>query len=190
MLHQHTNSFGETVIGSFDGDNRFLSNFWIGEPIIWNGLAFATAEHAYQWSKTEDLGERELILFTWEQGDDSVIVRPSTPGEAKRMGAKCTKLPDWDEIKTGIMLDILRAKFTQDGKLRQMLLNTGDALLIEGNKWHDNFWGSCHCEKCGNKGRNVLGNLLMQVREELRQTNGHMGRIACLGTPTNYVEET
>jgi hypothetical protein len=185
MLHEHANSFGETIIGSFDGDFRFLSNFWIGEPITVFGRSFATSEHAYQWAKTDDLGEKELVLFTWEQGNESdeVIVRPSTPGEAKRMGEKVTKREDWDEIKSGIMLEILRAKFTQDLTLRQMLLDTGDALLVEGNKWHDNFWGTCHCEKCGNKGRNVLGTLLVQVREELRRAPGRTRCFPCLGTP-------
>ena len=184
MLHQHTNSFGETIIGSFDGDNRFLSNFWIDDPIVWNGRSFDTSEHAYQWSKTDDPEEKELILFVWLQGDNNeVIVKPSTPGQAKRMGDRVTKRPNWDEIKSGIMLDILRAKFSQNKKLRKMLLDTGDAILIEGNTWCDNFWGSCHCEKCGNKGRNVLGQLLMQVREELRCEPKRTRCFPCLGLP-------
>jgi len=50
-----------------------------------------------------------------------------------------------------------------------MLLATLDAELIEGNAWHDNFWGDCFCEKCRDiEGLNVLGNILMRIREELQ----------------------
>ena len=45
---------------------------------------------------------------------------------------------------------------------------TGDAELIEGNTWHDNYWGVCSCSKCNGRGKNRLGKLLMKVREELR----------------------
>ena len=61
----------------------------------------------------------------------------------------------------------LRQKYAKD-PLRQMLLDTGDAILIEGNFWHDNFFGSCTCPKCGNKGQNNLGKLLMQIRDEMK----------------------
>jgi hypothetical protein len=40
-------------------------------------------------------------------------------------------------------------------------------MLIEGNWWHDNFYGSCTCNKCVNKGENNLGKILMKIREEL-----------------------
>ena len=48
---------------------------------------------------------------------------------------------------------------------------TGDKYLTEGNNWHDNYWGVCKCNssKCLDKvGRNKLGKILMQIREELR----------------------
>jgi hypothetical protein len=56
-------------------------------------------------------------------------------------------------------------------ELRKKLLATGDATLIEGNYWHDNYWGVCTCENCvsnGIVGRNRLGTLLMKVREEIK----------------------
>ena len=57
---------------------------------------------------------------------------------------------------------LLRQKFG-DAWLRAKLLATGDAELIEGNYWHDTFWGMCN-----GKGENHLGRLLMEVRSELR----------------------
>ena len=49
-----------------------------------------------------------------------------------------------------------------------MLLLTGGAELIEGNHWHDNFWGICTCDKCWDKRQeNQLGKLLMKIRNKL-----------------------
>lgn len=48
------------------------------------------------------------------------------------------------------------------------MVNTKDAILIEDNHWHDNFWGDCHCPKCEHiKGVNMLGQLTMAKREAL-----------------------
>ena len=66
------------------------------------------------------------------------------------------------------MEELLRIKFS-DEFLKQQLLSTGEE-LIEGNYWHDNFWVSCSCEKCGNRGQNNLGKLLMKLRSEYRNS--------------------
>jgi predicted NAD-dependent protein-ADP-ribosyltransferase YbiA (DUF1768 family) len=60
------------------------------------------------------------------------------------------------------MLDALRDKFS-DPELRAKLLATGDEFLVEGNHWGDTYWGVCN-----GKGRNMLGSLLMKVREEIK----------------------
>ena len=57
---------------------------------------------------------------------------------------------------------ILRVKFSSPD-LKEKLLSTGDRYLVEGNSWGDVYWGVC-----GGKGINMLGKLLMQIREELR----------------------
>lgn len=67
------------------------------------------------------------------------------------------------------MYDILKTKFSDDD-LKARLLLTGDKKLIEGNTWHDNFWGDCTCKKCETVERkNTLGKLLMKLRDELRE---------------------
>jgi predicted NAD-dependent protein-ADP-ribosyltransferase YbiA (DUF1768 family) len=51
------------------------------------------------------------------------------------------------------------------------LLDTGDEELVEGTTWHDNIWGNCSCPKCKNiPGQNRLGKLLMQIREEIKNS--------------------
>lgn len=65
------------------------------------------------------------------------------------------------------MENFLRQKYAYP-KFRNFLLSTGDEYLIEGNFWHDNFWGDCRCRKCKDKeGENRLGLLTMKVRDSL-----------------------
>jgi predicted NAD-dependent protein-ADP-ribosyltransferase YbiA (DUF1768 family) len=61
------------------------------------------------------------------------------------------------------MLDLLRSKFSRH-KIRDLLLSSGDDEIIEGNNHGDKFWGVTKGE-----GKNMLGKLLMQVREEVRK---------------------
>lgn len=67
-------------------------------------------------------------------------------------------------MKLGVMEEIIRAKFVQNPDLRQKLVDTGDLELMEGNYWHDTFWG-VDCKS--GKGKNHLGIILMQIRTEL-----------------------
>ena len=85
-----------------------------------------------------------------------------TPGQAKRAGNKLVLRPDWEQIKIIVMTDLCRIKF-QDPHMRKLLLDTGDAELIEGNWWNDTFWGVCN-----GIGQNHLGKILMAIRNLLR----------------------
>ena len=68
-----------------------------------------------------------------------------------------------EEVKDQIMYEIVLNKFSQNEELREKLIATGDEYLAEGNTWHDTYWGVCN-----GKGKNKLGKILMQVREELK----------------------
>ena len=81
-----------------------------------------------------------------------------------------TEIMEITEI-TEIMHDIVLAKFTQNPDLKAKLIATCDEYLLEGNTWHDNYWGVCLCNgsKCLDKvGKNKLGLILMQVRKEFK----------------------
>jgi predicted NAD-dependent protein-ADP-ribosyltransferase YbiA (DUF1768 family) len=68
------------------------------------------------------------------------------------------------------MLELVRLKF-EFPQLQEQLLATGDATLVEGNYWHDNYWGSCHCDRkeaCKYHGQNQLGKLIMEVRTTIK----------------------
>ncbi len=88
-----------------------------------------------------------------------------TPAIAARMGntREYTLRADWEEVKEKIMYDALKAKFTQHNECRKLLLQTRDALLIEHTK-NDSYWA----DGGDGKGKNRLGVLLMELRDELK----------------------
>lgn len=143
------------VINKFDGEYAFLSNYY-NSPITYKGYICPTVEHAFHAAKTDN--EKEVLA----------IVNATTPGRSKRLGRQCTLRPDWENVKDDVMRTLLCKKFAIP-ELRDKLLATGDATLIEGTTWHDNYWGVCSCEKCGGRGKNRLGELLMEIRKELRE---------------------
>ena len=138
------------VIDRFSEEYRFLSNFF-DAAVEYDRISYPTVEHAFQAQKTEDRGEQRAIAAA------------GSPGAAKRMGRKVKLRRDWESVKVGIMRELVQLKFTTHPDLAERLLATGDAQLIEGNSWNDNFWGVC-----GEHGKNWLGRILMEVREELR----------------------
>lgn len=148
-----------SVITVFDGNFAFLSNFY-PSLITLSGETYPTVEHAFQALKTYDVEARKMIAAA------------PTPGKAKAMGRAVVLRADWEEIKEDVMKICLKAKFNIP-ELREKLLATGDAYLVEGTVWHDNEWGSCNCDRCKNIiGKNKLGNALMAIREEIRNDIG------------------
>ena len=138
-----------TTIDQFSGDHDFMSNFH-PSPFEVDGVLYPTVEHAFQAAKTFDATEKQSVA------------EAATPGSAKRKGRRVQLRPDWEQVKVGIMEDLVRLKFTAHPDLRAKLLATGDAELVEGNTWNDRFWGVCR-----GQGRNELGQILMRVRAEL-----------------------
>lgn len=142
------------MIHGFRGPHRYLSNFWLCE-IVYGYHRYGSTEAAYQAQKTTD----ELL-----RKEFSTL----GPKDAKDRGSKLVLRPDWDLMKNGIMFELTLLKFSTYDALKEQLLATGDQILIEGNTWHDNYWGSCTCERCGDRGHNQLGFILMDVRTILK----------------------
>lgn len=147
------------MIDCFDMKHAFLSNFYWND-IEFEGIVYPTNEHFFQAMKTLNVEERR------------VIANCRTPGQAKRMGRKVTLRPDWEDVKVAVMKEGLYRKFS-DEQLADWLLETGNHELVEGNDWCDQTWGSCNCLKHKNvPGKNLLGKLLMEVREEIKKERG------------------
>lgn len=151
-------------ITSFTKEHVFLSNFFPC-PITMHGLAFPSSEHLYQWHKLLSVKDREVVRNL------------RTPGQAKRYSLTAPILPDWDTMRTGVMLTVVMAKFQQNPDLMLRLKATAPMLLIEGNNWHDIYWGCVpqdpsipddvpwYAEEW--RGENHLGRILMIVRDYL-----------------------
>lgn len=143
-------------ITSFAGEYSWLSNFY-PSPITLDGEDYPSIEHAFQAAKTDDPEERADIRFD-----------PS-PVSAKYKGKRVALRLDWEAARYGIMEALVRQKFTRYPDLAEKLLSTADAELIEGNTWRDTTWGAVwNADKGRWVGKNWLGKILMQVRDELR----------------------
>jgi ribA/ribD-fused uncharacterized protein len=159
------------VISYFDdfdepeNEFRFLSNFFVGTPIHFGKYVALTGEHLFQAMKARDGFHFRKILAA------------ATPGEAKAEGRHLLGLrPDWERVKYDVMRVVLAHKFTLKRPEGGMLLDTRDALLVEGTYWKDRVWG-VELTRTDDAdpgagwqtapGRNWLGVLLMARRAEL-----------------------
>ena len=150
------------TISRFTGKNQYLSNFFYA-PIVFgsSNIVFPTNEHGFVYFKTKNIKKRKKIRMAPD------------PSTVKSLGRNLKLREDWEEIKDKVMYNLVLQKFKQHPYLANQLLRTRDAELVEGNTWHDNYWGVCSCMSCigGDKiirGKNKLGKILMQVRAELR----------------------
>lgn len=129
-------------------------------PVVFEGREYPTAEHAYQAGKASKDTVREWILSA---------PTPSLVAMAAHGLYTWDITPSWSKIKFDRMRDVLRAKFSQHEDLRELLLATRDARLVEAGTT-DNLvnrtWGEVN-----GKGKNMLGLMLMEVREEFRKTD-------------------
>ncbi|MCK4526498.1 NADAR family protein [candidate division WOR-3 bacterium] len=154
------------TISIFKGKYNFLSNFFTLEvPIAYNGISYPTVEHFYQAMKS--LGPTDPGALN--PVDRIIIAGDSSPFMARNFGRTIRLRPDWENAKISVMRLGLILKFAANPELKTQLLSTWESVLVEGNHWHDNIWGNCMCPKCANtKGQNLLGYLLMEVRELFR----------------------
>ena len=137
-------------IAKFRGEYGFLSNMY-DCPVTYNGVTYKSSESAYQAQRPVKQEDRDKFVFL-------------SGLEAKKLVNELEGRTDWHVVNTGIMEEIVRAKFQQNPSLTKMLLATGDRQLVEGNRWHDTYWGVCN-----GRGENMLGKILMKVREEMKQ---------------------
>lgn len=123
--------------------------------MIFDGCLFPTAEHAYQAGKARKEKVREWLLNA---------PTPALVAMAAHGLYTWDIVPNWSQIKFSRMHDVLRAKFSQHADLREILLSTGNARLIEAARVDslvNRTWGEVN-----GKGLNMLGVLLMEVRSE------------------------
>lgn len=133
-----------------------FSNLYRRE-VVFEGETFATSEHAYQAGKPRKKAVRDWLM---------AAPSPSLLAMAAHGLYYWDVAPGWSTTKFDRMRDILRAKFEQHDDLRELLLSTGDARLVESatvDNEVNRLWGEVN-----GVGKNMLGVLLMEIREELQ----------------------
>lgn len=126
-------------------------------PVRIDGKKWPTSEHYFQAQKF--VGDEHL----------EAIRKAKSPMIAARMG-RSRKRPlrkDWESVKISIMRKAVLAKFKQYEDLCEMLISTGNAKIVEHTS-NDSYWG----DGGNGSGKNMLGQILMQVREQLRDERG------------------
>jgi len=132
-------------ITEFKNEYAFLSNFYPCK-IVCDGIEFKCSESLYMAHKSGNT-------------DDFIRFSQLDAREAKKIGKTVVLQKNWDAVKFEVMRKVLQLKFDQNPDLKQKLIETGDAELIESNWWKDTVWGVCD-----GVGENNLGKLLMELR--------------------------
>ncbi len=135
------------VIDEFRGKYDFLSNMYEIQLVI-DGETYRSVENYFQAMKSDSPGTRRCIAA-------------ANPISSKMMGRRVKLTKDWNIKKIGVMEKALTVKFN-DPLMRQKLIATAGMKLVEGNTWNDTFWGMYN-----GKGMNVLGCMLMRIRDKI-----------------------
>ncbi|WP_281886537.1 NADAR family protein [Paenibacillus sp. YYML68] len=130
-----------------------FSNF-SNHPIKVENKIWPTSEHYFQGMKFKNTEHEELIRLA------------STPMEAATMGRDRSRplRSDWEQIKDEVMRIAVKAKISQNISVRNILLSTGNCIIVEHTK-NDSYWA----DGGDGTGKNMLGLILMEVRNSLEE---------------------
>ena len=144
-----------------------FSNFTSTPGLQYKGNTFHTTEQAFMWAKAQLFGDKNSARL---------ILAEKNPAKAKQLGrgVKGFNPTHWDINKEFLMYEVNLAKYSQFEDYRKILLSTGDKQIAETNG-KDTVWGiglyandsRVLAEKQW-RGQNLLGKVLMRVREELK----------------------
>jgi len=150
-------------------------------PFTLNGVKWQSSEHYYQAAKWSNHPEYQALIIEADSPlkvfkmskqrklvsyHVNLVINKKTNKTKVNAAIEQYKnirpRSDWQEVKIDVMREALYAKFTQNPKLKQLLLSTLDSEIIEASPY-DYFWG----EGKEKTGRNMLGTLLMELRGKL-----------------------
>jgi len=143
-----------SVIISFYGSCCFLHNHTFA-PVVLDGETYPSVTNAYEASKVP-VEMRQMY-------------KTCSSAYAAQLGESVTPMEGWESRKRGILKDLLKQKFAPGTEFANELLLTQSAYLCCTNEDHDNDLGACSCQGCHDvEHSNMLGELLMEIRYELR----------------------
>ncbi len=167
------------ILDNFHGTK--LSNFY-ATPIELKNVQYPSVEHAYQHQKfSEEALEAsapsihdEIVEAMRARGYGAAIIDVRSLFTDPTFNAGNIKIvadilrkhglgrSDWARLRVKTMIELLLCKFSKS-EMRQALVSTGHHYLIEGNDWNDFLWGFCR-----GHGKNLMGRILMNLRERYR----------------------
>lgn len=139
------------MITQFRDEYSWLSNF-APVQVELGGIVYSSVEHAYISAKIDDIEWKHLCASN-----------EFTAGQLKRVSKNLDVIKNWYLIKYDVMQNLLNQKYNQE-PYKTKLLNTENTYIQEGNYWNDTYWGVCLKTNIGD---NVLGNLIMDIRKKL-----------------------
>ncbi len=152
----------------FYGNKDHFSNFYKCNFSV-NGITFNCGEQFIMYSKA--------LLFK-DKETASKILLEETPSKIKALGRKVTNYDDtvWCHLREDITYIGLLSKYQQNNKLKEKLIDTNTKELVEASP-KDKIWGiglGVDDPELENKtiwGQNILGKILMRVRDHIRSEN-------------------
>jgi len=149
-----------SIVGFYPREFYVLDNF-ASFQVDWRGRRWPTSEHAYQAAHFFDTApELAEQIFQARSAHEAYKIAKVNADKAPQ---------NWDEIKVGIMEEIVRAKCEQNPYVKQKLLETLDEEIVEDSP-KDAFWGWGE----NRDGRNELGKIWMRLRNELNSKTHEM----------------
>ncbi len=174
-----------TTQGPFGG----LSNMAAGFPLTVSGIRFWTAEALYQCCRFPDAADVQKL-----------IIAERSPMTAKMKSKRFRERTrsDWEGLRVRIMKWCLRVKLVQHQRKFGELLRATDGRPIVEESLRDQFWGAKPCDDGTLRGKNVLGRLLMELREEFVRADGAIDHVdppdisnfRILGKPIGLVSDS
>lgn len=148
--------------------------FWKHRLSQWHIVDFTVDSYTYNCCEQYMMHRKALLMNDFETAE--VIMQEKNPANHQKLGRQIKNFNQeaWDRFKYNIVLDGNRARFSQSQKCRELLLATGDKLLVEASPY-DKVWGIAMSvddpdilDEAKWRGENLLGKVLTQVREELK----------------------
>ena len=153
---------GDSLFSNSDENSIYFSRADVSQdlgsfsdhPFLLEHKEWPSVEHYFQAMKFEDESYQEQIRLA------------DSPKSARKLGRKRSKAlrADWKSVKSVFMTRAFYTKCRAYPAIAEKLLATGDRWLVE-NSQYDYYWG------CGrdHRGENMYGQMLMKVRDRLRE---------------------
>lgn len=151
----------------FINEYSFLSNMYPCQ-IRYGGETFPCVETAFQYMKCCDSNDKKRFRKNGDWVDGFT---------ARKLGRQVKLIKDWNSARLVIMYELLEEKFYNNEKLRKALKDTGDLYIEEENNWNDTFWGVCN-----GVGQNLLGKMIMEIRQNIIDNDKKSLKVIVAGT--------